>query len=129
LTIEGAEYYSKLKAVKIVEPTYYPMFVTFTDLSDPKTIVPLLEMKSNDKFPPVYTVEKDYFEKYFGKGVKLKKVEIKMTDEVVIFKLTEHLNWLGKKSIGLDFWTPEKPGSENYLTTTDFIKGYRYDNE
>ncbi len=93
-TIEGAKYYSELKGKKVLEPTYYPMFVTFTDLDDPKSVVSLLRYKSNDSYPRKYTIEENYFEKYFGQGVKLKSVTLEMTDEEVIWKIKPYLQWL-----------------------------------
>lgn len=123
LTVEGAEYYSQLKAEKVLEPTHYPMFVTFTDLNDPKTIVSLLDYKPNTTYPRQYTIEKNDFEKYFGKGVSLKSVTLEMTDEPDSSEISKYIPWFGTKKIGLDFWNPQKPNPENYLTSSDFKKG------
>ena len=122
-TVEGAEYYSQLKAKTVLDPTHYPMFITFTDMNDPKTIVSILEFKPNTTYPRQYSIEKNEFEKYFGKDVSLKSVIIEMTNEPVLSKIGGFIPWFGSKKIGLDFWDPQKPAPEKYLTSSDFKKG------
>lgn len=128
LTVEGAEYYSQLKAEKVLEPTHYPMFVTFTDLDDPKTIVSLLDYKPNNTYPRQYTIEKNDFEKYFGKGVSLKSVTLEMTDEPVTWGVEKYLTWLPERKqkrgyLGGDSVPPYNDPTKTYLNGVEFSIG------
>lgn len=91
-TAEGIKYYRDLKDKKaVLEPTHYPTLVTFTDLNDPRTVKPVLEMETDGKYPVKYTIRTDHFEELFGEGVKLKEITIEMTDEPVTHKVDKYL--------------------------------------
>ena len=79
-----------------VELGQYPMLVTFSDLKDPKTVKKVLEIESDGRYPPTYTVTADHFEELFGEGVKLKDITIEMTDEPVTYEVIKWLPWLPK---------------------------------
>ncbi len=94
LTIEGAEYYSQLMAQKELPISEYPMFVMFEDLNNPLSVQlaygsePTYKKEGNP-----YTLQNN-FEKIFGQGVKLKKVQIEMTNEPLVYKIREALPWI-----------------------------------
>jgi hypothetical protein len=96
-TPEGLKYYSHLKNAKaILKSEQYPMFVRFRDINDPKTVEDLykLETYEHPNGPGTETrirLKNDNFEKVFGKGVKLKSVEIEITDEPVTKKINKVL--------------------------------------
>ena len=61
--------------------SHYPLLVTFTDITDPKT---------------VQKVEPDNLEMIFGPGVSLKRITLEITDEPVTEgKIEQVLGWLG----------------------------------
>lgn len=102
LTPEGLKYYSSLKTAKAeLTPDRYPMMVTFKDLSDPASVLNLLEVSNcfeQDKNGTCIRegshVTKDRFEDIFGKGVGIKNVTIEMTNEPVTQKIIKWLSWL-----------------------------------
>jgi len=70
----------------------WPQFVTFTDMNDPKSVTLVRGGKFNSvtqKHDPV-----DDLEELFGAGVKLKSIELEITDEPVTWKINEILSWL-----------------------------------
>lgn len=85
-TPKGINFYKNLKDARAtLEPTQYPLLVTFTDINDPKTVKPVLEMELVDnKYPIRYKIKEDHFEDLFGKGVRLKEITIEMTEEPII---------------------------------------------
>lgn len=118
----SAEYYDTLKDVEIVlNPYQYPMFVTFTDLSDPKTVVPLLAYEKSNR-PENWAVKGSNFEKNFGGGVKLKSVTIEMTDEKVTEEALKHLPSFGKETGFLDWLKTLKYGDFKYISPSDYKK-------
>lgn len=98
LSYEGIRYLRDLKAAKELEPEWYPLFVRFRDIQDPKTVENLYEMERYDipdrRIEIHYRLKKDNFEKAFGKGVRLKSVTIEMVDEPVTSKILDILPWL-----------------------------------
>ena len=102
LTVEGLKYYSQLKNVKEeLKPERYPMLVTFRNLEDPKSVVALREtsgcLKRDQNGTCVqegFHVTADRFEEMFGKGVRLGKVEIEMTDESITTGVVDWLPWI-----------------------------------
>lgn len=122
-TREGITYFSKLKDAKAtLALSEYPMLVTFTDLNDPKTLRPVLEMAEEEGrgYPTKYKVTADHFEELFGVGVRLREISIEMTQESVTWGIERSLQWFVKEKIGLDFFDPQRPAFTNYLTNSDF---------
>lgn len=60
----------------------YPMLVTFTDLSDPTSVA---------------EVDPDDLAATFGKGVRLKRITVQITDDPVTTGIEERLGWLGNE--------------------------------
>ena len=99
----SVKYYSSLKLGEKAQLSirYYPMFVTFEDLNDPKSAKSVLEMKS---CPDPETgipdnsrcIEKDRFEEIFGQGVRLRSVMVEVTDQAFQPVVGQYLSWLGK---------------------------------
>ncbi|MCB9988267.1 MAG: hypothetical protein H6868_02910 [Rhodospirillales bacterium] len=94
-TIEGGEYYSKLKGVKApVLPKDMPWMVHFTDLNNPLTVEivkgNVFDIKQQKGVPV------DDFERVFGEGVKLHSVTVEMTDEPVTWGIEQVLPWLSE---------------------------------
>jgi hypothetical protein len=94
-------YYSSLKAGEKsrLSSRYYPMFITFEDLNDPKSVKNVLEMKvCHDPETGIRDnsrcVEKDRFEETFGQGVRLRSVEVEVTDADIEFTVHKVLPWL-----------------------------------
>ena len=80
----GIKYYSNLPVGTKAElpsdfPPAYPKLVTFTDMSDPKSVA-LAQVweRSEDG---TYFLAKDHMEEIFGDGVKLKSIVLEITDE------------------------------------------------
>ncbi len=95
LSDKGIREMSTLKAGPTeLDPTWYPKFVRFRDIADPKTVENLLELESDGKHPSSFTIKKDRFAEAFGAGVKLKSVTIEMTDEPVTWGVERWLPWL-----------------------------------
>lgn len=84
LTEEGMAYYKKLKNKKaVIEPGRVPnpLLVTFTDLTDPMS---------------VKEVDPNNLEEIFGQGVRLKEINIEMTDDPVTWRIKKTLPWLDR---------------------------------
>jgi hypothetical protein len=62
-----------------------PMFVTFTDINNPKTLL---------------RVNPDRFESIFGNGIKLKAVYVETTLDPITRSITQHLPWFKSLSSG-----------------------------
>lgn len=83
------QYYSHLKnAKKVLTETDYPVLVAFSDIKDPASVKPLLDMEPYEKdIGPAlvthYKIKNDHFVKMFGDGIKLHSIEVEMTDEPV----------------------------------------------
>lgn len=95
-TIEGIKRLNKIPIGKeaVLEPKYYPMVVTFTDMSAPKSVTLVKGWKFNpqtQKSDPV-----DRFEELFGEGVSIKEIRLERTKEPV----TKHIESI----LTPDFW-------------------------
>lgn len=104
------KYYQELKSgTKGVLPqNAWPKFVTFKDLNDPKSIELVWAGEFYDKphengigSSLDFRVGTDRFEELFGQGVKLKEVEIEITDEPVVRKIDKYLPSFGEET---GFW-------------------------
>ncbi len=90
MSSKGIAHMSQLKGEsKVLDPEWYPQFVWFRDINDPKTVENLLEMESDGRSSPTFTIKKDHFAEAFGAGVKLREVTIEMTDEPVTWGVVE----------------------------------------
>lgn len=83
LTLEGLKYYSNLQSAKAtILPKKYSEFapmVTFEDPANPKSVI---------------GITGEYFSKYYGPNVKIKKIEIETTDEAMVPRIEKILPWL-----------------------------------
>lgn len=93
-------YMSRHKAGSVEVPVeWYPKFVYFKDLKDPKTVEYLLGIKiCSDKgsSKKTYCVNEERLEEAFGHGVKLKSVTIEMTEGDVTWIIDKYLPWLDR---------------------------------
>lgn len=96
LTIEGAEFYSHLKAKKALDSSQYPMFVMFRDMNDPLSVQLVYGNKATQKMEGLPYVFQDNFEQIFGDGIQLKNIQIEMTEEPVVYEIKKYLPWLDK---------------------------------
>lgn len=124
LSREGIAYYSKLKSTNTtLNVSDYPILVTFKDITDPKTITPVLEMQPyEDKSGPAsvtkFQISKDNFVELFGEGIVLKSITIEMSDEPVTKKIklppydasTGFDQWFGK----LPYKDPRRVGPYDF---------------
>lgn len=75
------EFYKNLKSgTKAELKQRFPAFVTFRNLDDPNSLVPL---------------QFDGIEKFFGQGIKLEKVTIEITDDPVTWEIETLINRFG----------------------------------
>lgn len=117
----GLRYYSSLgvgKKTKLASRDY-PMFVTFENLSDPKSVKSVLEIKTCTDIETGIPdssrcIEKDRFEELFGRNVQLQSVEIEITDESATWKVERWLKWL-----------PEKKGVSGVIGSTKDKVSYK----
>ena len=86
----------KQKLAVELAPSQYPMFVTFDDITDPKSV----RFANPAEFASV-----------FGPGYVLRSVSVQVTDDAVTTGIEGRLGWLGKPF-------------EQKLTTDDFPKGF-----
>lgn len=97
-TAEGLRYYDGLTEGRAeLAREAIPRMVTFKDRNDPKSVELVYAYKLNSQESKgshkVYD-ETDNFEAMFGKGVKLKRVILEMTDDKVTKGIIEQLPWL-----------------------------------
>lgn len=121
----GFDYLSGLtNAEKKLDISKYPMFVHFQNLTDPKTAELVIDMTSDKKWPPTYSVKSDGTEKIFGNGVKIKSVLIEMTDEPVTHEVSKWLPWLNeffdKRLDGQRDGAPSKYSFANSISSGSF---------
>ncbi len=92
---DGIKYYASLPVGTkgVLKPEYfpgYPKLVTFTDISDPKSVTLAQDWQRNDK--GLYELKEDRIEELFGEGVKLKNIILEITDEPVTWGVVDR--WL-----------------------------------
>jgi len=125
-TPEGIKYFSNLKDARVVlSPENYPVFVTFRDMKDPKTVEMVWQGEFYDErvgqgARRAFRIATNRFEELFGKGVKLKEITIEMTDDPVTQTVDEFLpsfreetgflEWVNK----LPYGDPRRIGLANF---------------
>jgi hypothetical protein len=67
------------RGIGVVPAQYYPMLVRFTDIADPKTLE---------------AVDPNDLAKSFGKGVKLRRIAVLITNDPVTDNIEQRLSWL-----------------------------------
>lgn len=70
---------TRVQKPAVVQPEIYPMLVTFRDISDPMT---------------VEQVNASHLDTNFGKGVRLKRITVQLTDDPVTMDIERSLPWL-----------------------------------
>lgn len=115
-TAQGIRYYRSLdiglrKILK--EGEYFPQFVTFNDINDPKSIQP---------------VDHNDLAATFGEGVKFKSIAIETTNEPVTWKIEKYLTWLPKYKeykyyLGGDDITPYDDPSKTFVALPNLKTG------
>lgn len=136
ITAAGINYYSHLKHVHaLLNVDQYPMMVAFRDLKDPKTVEPVLitepyDLKGPGGLETHHRIKIDNLEKIFGQGVKLKEIEIEMTDESVTHTINQILPWILERArnqvrgyVGGSSESPFTDPTNTYLSGTDFMVG------
>jgi hypothetical protein len=87
---------------------YWPDFVTFTDMNEPKSVTRVLDIErclagtsreEECKKAGPHVVQ-SHAEEFFGKGVKIKGITLEITDEPVTWGIEERLPWLWKLNGG-----------------------------
>ena len=102
----GIRYYSSLPLGTKAElppdfPPGYPNIVTFIDMNDPKSVTLAQVWKRGDD--GLYYLIEDRMEELFGEGVKLKSIELEITDEPVTWGVVdEYLPWLKNIKSNID---------------------------
>lgn len=102
----GIEYYSNLPVGTKAEmpsdfPPGYPKLFTFTDMSDPKSVILAQVWQRQEQ--GLYRLKEDRMEELFGAGVKLKSIELEITDEPVTWGVVdEYLPWLRNIKSNID---------------------------
>jgi hypothetical protein len=110
-TPDGVRYYNQLKQKHVDLPlAEYPDFVRFRDINDPKT---------------VGRVDPANMAASFGEGVKLKDVQIEITDKSVSTGITKVLSWLPSLQGGYLYGGHVSDSTElsHRLHSGDFVKG------
>lgn len=97
-TPEGIDYYEHLKDVKTdLQIDNMPMMVTFGDMNDPTSVELVYKtarIQNKDEWTNPSYEATDNFERLFGKGVRLKRVTLEMTDDPVTTGVLKWLPWL-----------------------------------
>jgi len=91
---EAMDYYAALPAdtVATLDPDYWPKFVTFTDMDDPKSVTLVRGYEFNPATQKQDLV--DNFAELFGAGVRVKTVTLEITDEPVTWGMEKYLGKL-----------------------------------
>ncbi len=124
-TVAGIRYYNWMlwgKKKTILNPetfTYYPTFVTFKDINDPKSVELVFAIDRTGLRYDAPNKIIDNVEEVFGKDVRIKEVSIERTRELVTWGVVEILQWLpqyyGKKFDGRRYETIK---AENILANS-----------
>lgn len=77
--IERTKEMKRLRRLGVLRRDDYPMLATFRDLADPTS---------------VERVDPDDLESIFGKGISLRRITVRMTDEAVTMDIENRLDWL-----------------------------------
>lgn len=90
--------FGKLKSGKSMQLPQkdWPVFVTFKDINDPKSVELVYQTKKifvPHKMADDYQIT-DNFKKLFGEGVKITDVTIEVTDEPMTHQIGKWLKWL-----------------------------------
>lgn len=125
LSTEGIRYYDGLKpgTRAVLKPEQYPMFVRFKDLKDPRTVEAVSAINTEDK---KYGFKNDVIrtaQSAFGKGVRVKAVEIEATRERINWDIDKKLEWLNKLNGGYLHGGSTSRGAPLGLYGGDFRKG------
>lgn len=134
-TARGIAHYSRLKNARArLKPEQYPMFVSFRNIEDPKTVDRVFNVQFYGRRDSQgnYTGRKaqitDRLEKVFGNGTKIKEVTVEMTKDLSTRTIEKILPWLSsyydKRLDGHRFGSI---GAENLLANDlsagDFLTG------
>jgi hypothetical protein len=95
-TFEGIRRLNRLPiGTKVtLDPIDYPVLVTFKDMNDPKSVIPIVESQSGRIDSRALNRG---MEDKFGKDVRLKAVTLEITDEPVTWGIVDqYLPWLKK---------------------------------
>lgn len=118
LSPEGIRFLQNATGKKaVLEPRRYPMLVMFRDITDPKTVTPVLEFADDG------SIKADYFEELFGKGVKLKEISIEITDEPVTWGIKKIRPSYGAETGFMDWFNSLPYGDPRKIGPYDFFKG------
>ncbi|WP_457663185.1 hypothetical protein [Sinorhizobium medicae] len=125
----GIRHYRELTSGRaVLDESNYPIFVTFTDLANPRTVTQVLEMENTTSGPTRFSVKEDHFEQLFGAGVRLKGVTIEMTDEPITWGIEKYIPWLPSRrgvrgALGSPPGDPTKDPTGLYLGGIEFSEG------
>lgn len=119
-TMEGIEFYKNLKSgPRVLTLEQYPRLVAFRDITDPKSVMPVLEVAISDDRPRQYSVEADHSEELFGRGVRIKEITMEMTDEPITLGVIDTV--LPKFDVEFQEWRRKLPhGDARRVMKPDF---------
>lgn len=125
----GMRYYERLKAKAEMTIINYPLLVAFKDIKTPATVTlayrPIIaEVREDTGLKQKVIDVEDHLPELFGEGVKLKSIEIEMTDEDVTWGIERYLPWLINMKTALDgsrYVTSNK--IENMIGAGSFQRG------
>jgi hypothetical protein len=84
----------------VLKPDSYPRFVEFKDLQDPTTVQTVIDGAHKiNRADRCCRLGADHTEELFGKGVKIKEVDIEVTDAPVTWVIENWLPWLNVGNI------------------------------
>jgi hypothetical protein len=127
-TREGIKYYKYLQAgPKELPAGLYPMFVTFRDPNDFKSVQPVYP-RTNGQIVPAYSrspppANAPDFEEVFGAGVSLQSVTIEMTFEPITRKIKAYLPSFDEESGYMEWFKTLEHGDPRKIYSTDFKHG------
>ena len=128
-TAEAIRYYTKLRnADAVLRENNYPIFLYFKNIQDASSAELVLEpswQEEDNGLTGEFTVKNDNFEKFFGKGVRLKEVKIETTNEPVTRARKRYMpifgpNWVKWKN-SLNYADPR------LFNKSDFIRGQNHE--
>lgn len=126
----GVKYYSSLKSADkaVLKPQYYPGVVRFKDINKPLTVERVIEMvQCTDNEIGIssnHCIKTSRFEEFFGEGVRLKSIQVEITEDEITQKIETFLPWLGSTEGHIDGQRyGGGPALSNILERSDFSVG------
>ncbi len=124
-SVEGIKEMGELSGYKELDQEWYPHFVHFKDITNPKTVENVMTMGACHIHE--LCVKTDNFEKIFGKGVHIKSVTIEMTKDDVTKGIEKWIPWLPRELHNPGYLGNPAPPyidpTKTFLTGGEFSEG------